>query len=153
MWLIPIDANQIDKPRYVLTKNNTTKSYEAILNDDTCNRDNIPVKDTISHDHLNSYDRFEIFLLLDGNYYPGTIKSSTRISQTKLYDDGDKETFNVSNEIWSQPDSLLSLSFFTGTHLVRNEKSLLSSILENIGNKTLIWFKTQRFQKPVLIKT
>lgn len=125
----PTLSNQRDEANHASTLIITINADDAITHDEAFSCETPTVEDTISHDSLKNGDRVEIVWPLHGNNYSGTSKSSTSSRQTILYDDGDKETGNLANEAWRQPDSLSSSSVFTDTPLVSNEKSVLSTML------------------------
>ena len=111
--------------------------------DDTA--DNTPVSPSIG-------DRIDVFWPLDNAFYPGVVTDIDNGHHQIQYDDGDKETLEISNETWrfSDHDYSVQNAVACAVELFSSEQSDLKPMFEHFGNKPFLAYQAQGFPSYML---
>lgn len=117
-----------------------------------------PVDDDFSTENAKSEpvigDRISVFWPLDDQFYDGTVQSADDNGRFEIhYDDGDTENLELTNEHWKFASVLPASTGRVADKLevTSTESSVLSSMLENFGNKAFLIHQAQGFDQFPLV--
>lgn len=99
-------------------------------------------------------DSISVFWPFNDHLFPGTIHSEEEYGRLNLhYDDSDRVTLYVSNEVWkfNEPISANYSSTKTELKVTSTDKSVQSSMLEHFFNKQLLRHHAQGFGQYMLV--
>lgn len=145
--LNPLQENKGVEDRCLVNSNN---------NDDQLSTSNVEDIDLTIRDNVNEPlmgENVAIFWPLDNTYYPGTVTAIEDGISTILYEDGEIEVLNMSDETWKyqeDKDTVASASSST-LELQSNEQEILSQLSKFFGNKPFLRFQCQGFEQFPLI--
>lgn len=97
-------------------------------------------------------DRVEIFWPLDDTYYPGKVTSIEDDGRCTIeYDDEVRETLNMVDEVWRfEQQSVNASTLGVIKTLTSNEQEVLSSMMEQLGQRPFLLHHAQGFEQSVL---
>ena len=95
-------------------------------------------------------DSVAVYWPEDDQYYTGTVHSAEPDGRLNVhYDDGEKECLDMSAETWKLTTTVSANSGTTSsrTSLLSTEKDVLTSMLQNFGNKPFLKHEAQGFDQ------